>query len=424
MKGDFTRDTFHPRHEFYRVLLQQGRVQLDADWNEQVAILLNRLETLTVDLFGQHGGPAIDCGFAVFRDEQGIRLSRGRYYVEGVQCENREVLQLALPSGTGREDRGPYLLYLDVFEEYIAAAQDPAIAEVALGGLDTAGRSRVRWMVDIWPLGENAPRGSGSPEQWQREWERELPEISSFERRGLLRARASQQFGYAGSQNQLYRVEIHQGGTLGDNGTVSWKWSRENGSVAFAINSVSSDTIDLQAGPRAVNAFTTGDWVEIVTDADREDAETKRPLFQVAQVDPNGAWITLTSAPGTLDIADHPIVRRWDQRTDPEGNDLTASGGTLRLLEDAWLPLESGVEVSFTASKLSPQRYRGGDYWVIPARTATASIEWPAQGDRPEAVPPHGVKHRYAPLAVLAYKDGAFAPVHDYRLRYKPLSMT
>jgi hypothetical protein len=420
MKGDFTRDTFHRGNEFYRVLLQQGRMQMDADWNEQVAILLNRLESLAADLFGQHGGPAVDCGFAVFRDEHGLWLSRGRYYVGGVQCENRELLRLALPAAE-TEDRGPYLVYLDVFEEYVAAAQDPAIAEVALGGLDTAGRSRIRWMVDVWPLGEKAPRGSGSPEEWQREWERVLPEVSSFERRGLLRARASHQFGYAGSQNQLYRVEIHQGGTLGDNRAVTWKWSRENGSIAFAITSVSGDTLDLQAGPRAVNAFSPGDWVEITTDADREDAANKRTLFQVAQVDPNGAWITLTAAPGTLEIADHPIVRRWDQRSDASGNDLTASSGTLRLSEDAWLPLEAGIEVSFSMSEASPQRYRGGDYWIIPARTAIASIEWPTDGERPVAMPPHGVKHRYAPLAVLAYRDGSFQRAHDYRLRYKPL---
>ena len=39
MRGDFSRDTFDPVKHFSRVLQQQGRVQLDADWNEQTAIL-------------------------------------------------------------------------------------------------------------------------------------------------------------------------------------------------------------------------------------------------------------------------------------------------------------------------------------------------------------------------------------------------
>ena len=38
MRGDFTRDSFDRRHHYTRVLMQQGRVQLDADWNEQSAI--------------------------------------------------------------------------------------------------------------------------------------------------------------------------------------------------------------------------------------------------------------------------------------------------------------------------------------------------------------------------------------------------
>ena len=40
MKADLTRDTFHPLKHYARVLTQQGRVQLDADMNEQAAILL------------------------------------------------------------------------------------------------------------------------------------------------------------------------------------------------------------------------------------------------------------------------------------------------------------------------------------------------------------------------------------------------
>ena len=38
MKGDFSRITFDPKKHYSRVLMQQGRVQLDADWNEQAAI--------------------------------------------------------------------------------------------------------------------------------------------------------------------------------------------------------------------------------------------------------------------------------------------------------------------------------------------------------------------------------------------------
>ena len=38
MKGDFSRRTFNRRKHYNAVLKQQGRVDVDADWNEQTDI--------------------------------------------------------------------------------------------------------------------------------------------------------------------------------------------------------------------------------------------------------------------------------------------------------------------------------------------------------------------------------------------------
>jgi hypothetical protein len=38
MKGDFSRFTFKKEKHYSSVRMQQGRVQLDADWNEQMDI--------------------------------------------------------------------------------------------------------------------------------------------------------------------------------------------------------------------------------------------------------------------------------------------------------------------------------------------------------------------------------------------------
>ncbi len=64
-RGDFTRDTFYPLRRFARVFMQQGRVQLDADWNEQVSILLHYLRSLARDLGSEHWGPTTDAGFEI-----------------------------------------------------------------------------------------------------------------------------------------------------------------------------------------------------------------------------------------------------------------------------------------------------------------------------------------------------------------------
>ena len=41
--------------------------------------------------------------------------------------------------------------------------------------------------------------------------------------------------GYLGVENQLYRVEVHTGGTVAADHGPTFKWSRENGSVEFRI---------------------------------------------------------------------------------------------------------------------------------------------------------------------------------------------
>jgi hypothetical protein len=53
VKGDFTRSTFQPDKHYCSVRLQQGRVQLDADANEQADIAAYRDETASLDVIGQ-----------------------------------------------------------------------------------------------------------------------------------------------------------------------------------------------------------------------------------------------------------------------------------------------------------------------------------------------------------------------------------
>src|SRR5215218_279923 len=92
MKGDFSRDSFDPRKQFLRVLMQQGRVLLDSDFNEQVSILLHHMQTLTEDLVGPYGGPAHRCGFEVTLDRgtNNFSIGTGNYYVDGMLCQNEE----------------------------------------------------------------------------------------------------------------------------------------------------------------------------------------------------------------------------------------------------------------------------------------------------------------------------------------------
>src|SRR5687768_5445110 len=90
MKADLTRTTFNPEKHYTAVLLQQGRVQLDADWNEQLAIQEHLDTTTRQDIIGGCGGPIDDCGFALAPAAVDIEIGAGRYYGDGILCENGE----------------------------------------------------------------------------------------------------------------------------------------------------------------------------------------------------------------------------------------------------------------------------------------------------------------------------------------------
>src|SRR4030095_4692399 len=89
MKGDFSRRTFDRARHYSGVLMQQGRVQLDADWNEQLAIQRHRDYAEAEDVIGACGGPKYNAGFLVQPAPDGADLIvfPGRYYVHGRLCE-------------------------------------------------------------------------------------------------------------------------------------------------------------------------------------------------------------------------------------------------------------------------------------------------------------------------------------------------
>jgi hypothetical protein len=89
MAGDFSRSTFTPQKHYSGVLMQQGRVQLDADWNEQLAIQHHRTETEATDVIGTCGVPKTNDGFKVGMTPHGtdLMIAPGRIYVDGLLCE-------------------------------------------------------------------------------------------------------------------------------------------------------------------------------------------------------------------------------------------------------------------------------------------------------------------------------------------------
>jgi len=470
MKGDFTRNPFDPAKHFSHVFSQQGRVTLDADANEQAAILLHYLRTLARDLIGPYAAPVASQGFVITANSTNswnLNISQGRYYVDGYLVENDDpnclyTTQKDFPAVPKNEDpllsllaknaNGPngsyWGVYLDVWERHITWIEDPSIREPALLGPDTCTRAKVIWQVRSMPI-----KAKSQSQPTCADLFTQIPRPA----RGKLSARidpgpvtdvspcvtppASQ---YRGTENQLYRVEIHRPGTIADpkarpnpvqkvpndpqaaattaagtsaptakltdpaaDQTVdqkfvnapTFKWSRDNGSIVTAWSAPQAGAATNGLNVAGDRGFAAGNWVELSDDND-DLLGLPGLLVQLTKVQGDVLSITPPTS-GSVAFSDygpHPKVRRWDQS---QNADLKLLEGAVPITVGSWIDLEDGIQIMF-----QPGEYSTGDYWLIPARVATANIEWPQNAKGPSELPPVGIEHHYAPLAIIEWGDG------------------
>jgi len=450
MGADISRVRFDPLRDFKGVVLQQGRLLLDADFNEYVAMLDRRLRAETSDLtsFGpdpDHQGVAwvprlTPDGFRITASGGSLSIGRGRMYVDGLLAENHgtdladfdQLLSERTGSaGTPYDEQpywltpdplpggGPHLAYLDVWERELTHLEDPGLVEVAVG-VDTTARLQTVWQVRLLPnVGtgvtcatddEDIPgwldaiRPSAGRLTTDTIEVTDVPDPCELPPSG----------GYRGLENQTYRVEIHDGGAPG---TATFKWSRDNGSVAIPVVEMISPT-ELRlasVGKDDVLRISTGDWVEILDD--RYELDLRPGVMRKVTVDDAAKTIEFTGAlPGDLQPASVQVaadrrlrVRRWDQ----SGTVKSGAGATLTDLDDpsstglltvpagstTQVVLEHGIVVSFSVAPGAGGQFHAGDHWIFAARTADTSVEIFHEA------PPLGVHHHYARLAVVSFPD-------------------
>ncbi|PKL95348.1 MAG: hypothetical protein CVV18_05850, partial [Gammaproteobacteria bacterium HGW-Gammaproteobacteria-8] len=107
----------------------------------------------------------------------------------------------------------------------------------------------------------------------------------------------------------------------------------------------------------------------------------------------------------------NPRVRRWDGVAELKTSSVAnPNTGWEELAQD-------GIELKFATGS-----YRVGDYWLIPARTATAAIEWPQDSGKPAFVAPAGVLRAFARLALLGFQADSWSPIADCRPLFPALT--
>ncbi len=481
---------------------------------------------------GPTGAPKYAAGFGVglSGDGRSLTVGAGRYYVDGVLCENDAALDytqqpfLVAPQpaidamlSDLRSGRSQAIqIWLEAWQRLVTALDDPCIREVALGEADTTARVQTVWRVVAQPIAAtlNTPvlvlnlqslnqallahravtgdqtfkaledqslqavtdLASGSTTASVAQVAdslrvlqvstattlRAAPATSKAQPQaaaiasavnelgtalsalpavdccvsmrapppivvpGTLSARTSSvtgrgsclpspHAGFRGLENQLYRVEIHQGGTAAQ---ATFKWSRDNGSVLTGVSDVSGATLTLDSlGPDANLGFQPEQWVELADDGDEFGVPPNRPgdLLQIKSVDPAHLSATLhQAAPKVNTASGHAKLRRWDQA----GGGATTKG--IPLSAGTWLDLENGIQIQFSGTGT----YNSGDHWLIPARTATGDIEWPPCGsDGAVAQPPQTTTvHRSGIACIHLDTTSRQLRIDDCRALFAPLT--
>ncbi len=472
MSGDHSRDSFDSLRDYAGVFLQQGRPVLDSDWNEMVRVVERRIRAGTVDTIGRAVVPRETMhGFEIRATaDHSLEIGRGRLYLDGMLLECRgaadfpgsvdtdlaaPVFDRARPGDDGPEGvldelisadggdfltyadqpywpnpeplpeaNGPYLVYLVAWQREVTPLEALDLLEPALGGIDTTTRWQTVWQVRA--LSDIGPDVTCETPEGQLEiWQRTIAPSTARLTTGTVDVEDPEDpclipptDGYTGLENQFYRVQLH---SVGDSqADASFKFSRENASVAAAIESfdAASSRITLgRIGRDDLLRFQAGNWVEITDDIREFDHRSGQMLYvdlvneETREVELVGTIATdliPTGVGGDTAQARRSRLVRWDQkgqirRTDTNevwaDLDAPASDGLIGVPPaGVELMLESGVTVSFSTAE-GTGGFREMDAWSFWARTAGTRIQILAEA------PPQSVQRHYAKLAIVTFPE-------------------
>ncbi|HVU78833.1 MAG TPA: DUF6519 domain-containing protein [Gaiellaceae bacterium] len=435
MGSDRARVSYDPSRHWRGVVYQEGRVTLEADWNEAETIAAEESREQLLDIVGPAGTP--DDGYRVVPvvDANGkatgdLTITAGTLYVGGERMVLDTDLDYASQPDWVDTDGDPLWtppavpesnitesVYLLLREQEVGAVEDPALLDIALGGPDTAGRRRIVQRV-VRGSTEGATCEGGL--EWiERDWERRgltfdpatmLLESSARLQVGFTTDSSSgtlcdpvAQGGYLGAENQLIRVQVSD---VARDGTPSLVWGFDNayflyrvtvGAVVQGTNpttvlTLAKAPVDQYHQPQKDQAVEVLVAAAKLTDKDYI-AETSGIVTTVASAyQPDTQQLTINAALQSP-TTDSPVVflRVW-QDTIP-----SYAGGPVELGQ-------TGVTVTLT----STDGYHVGDYWTFAVRPGTPTAVSPVYPQRIEDAPqpPNGPREWLCPLAVVTWTNG------------------
>jgi hypothetical protein len=438
MASDRARVSYDPSRKWRGVIAQQGRVTVEADWNEAAMIDEERDRQVALDVIGPVGTP--DRGYAVTagrpRGERSgsapgdLRIGRGTLYLGGERLDLTEQVRYSaqpdwLDHSTDpmwRASRARYdgdirheLVYLLATEQEVSAVEDPALADVALGGPDTTQRRRILQHF------VRCPSESGTCEGSQEAFERSLADHGLMFHPAEMTARSAARLkvsfpgaagssqpatgGYLGAENQMIRVMV--AGIDQATGQPMIVWGFDDASFLYRVQAVQgsgSTALTLASAP--VDSYhypQRGQAVELLrdavklTDADYIASSTGFVSTVTEAYQPTSRTLTMAGGPGEpggysadyLDAERTPqlYLRVWQAMAEAQPGEPVPLGDT-------------GVCVTLTSSN----GFHVGDFWHFALRPLLPTLVYPERYlDEPQLR--DGPRTWACPLAVVTWDE-------------------
>jgi len=174
---DISRAAFDPRKQYTSVRMQQGRVIMDDDWNENARIADEDKRRTRVETIGPAGSP--DDGFAVANPHLtgdgriDFDITAGSFYLGGNRLELHQSTTYLLQGDVLQPDEAATdvpdgarsdLAVLITWQKPVSAVEDDELVEKALGGPDTTTRLRTIQQVILY----TGIEGETCSEAWQQ----------------------------------------------------------------------------------------------------------------------------------------------------------------------------------------------------------------------------------------------------------------
>jgi hypothetical protein len=448
MSSDKARLSHDANQQYRTVVAQQGRVTLEADWNEAQQIASEEQQANLINIIGSSGTP--DDGYRVL--ETGttptpsfdFSVQQGTMYVGG----NRVVLPTEVkysnqsewldrvedpdwvdPSTLNKTQSQREFIYLLLREQEVSAVEDRTLLETALGGPDTTQRTRLVQRIVRSQTADNTCEIA-----FRTHWQTKGLTFDSKTMRLKSSATLQVKFlesatkldscdpeargGYLGAENQLIRVQISSVDLEKKQYKLVWGFDNASFLYRVTVDKETRKILTLESPP--VDDFhqpKTGQAVEVLRSAARlSNGELIASatgqvvtLSAPAPYNPDKQEITLPAALPDLYLNSSQtprlFLRVWEEEITftPNTPDTPVSLG------------KTGLQVTLRIP--NGQSFQIGDYWLFAVRPMTPTAIYPKRYfDSPQL--PEGPSLWVCPLAVISWEDKILKVLEDCRQHF------